>query len=496
MRGTIRSFGLATCAVVGALALGARAGEEAGTKAKPAAVARQLETRGKPWTGDFDGILERRVVRAILPYSRSLYFNDKGRQTGISADGIRGFEKWLNEKYAKQLGNRPITLLIIPATRERLLPGVVDGVADVAVGNITVTDERAKSVDFIFPPDQKPVKKIVVTGPGSPPIATTADLAGTTVHARSVSSANEGLLVLNERFRQEGRPPIRIVHVPDALEDEDLLEMVNAGILPAVVVDDWMAAMWKGVLPKIQVNANAIVRDGDHIGWAIRKGSPGLQAEILAYMKEQGKHKSVQERLQKYARQVRRLKDPTRTAEWKKFEETFKLFQKYGQKYGFDPLMLAAQGYQESQLNQEAVSHVGAIGVMQLMPTTGAELQVGDVRVLESNIHAGAKYMDRLMARSFPDAKFDDLNRTLFAFGSYNAGPGNIQKMRDAARKAGLDPDVWFNNVEIVTARKIGAETTTYVRNIYKYYVAYKLLLESQETARKAREQVAPGKGG
>jgi len=129
---------------------------------------------------------------------------------------------------------------------------------------------------------------------------------------------------------------------------------------------------------------------------------------------------------------------------------------------------------------------------MQVMPATGKELKVGDIRTTEPNIHAGAKYMDQLMTKYFPDAKFDESNRTLFAFASYNAGPGNISKMRKAAVKGGLDPDQWFNNVEIVTAQKIGIETTTYVRNIYKYYVAYKLMQESREAGQKAREQVAP----
>jgi membrane-bound lytic murein transglycosylase MltF len=155
--------------------------------------------------------------------------------------------------------------------------------------------------------------------------------------------------------------------------------------------------------------------------------------------------------------------------------------------------MLAAQGYQESQLNQGAKSPVGAIGVMQVMPATGKELNVGDIQVVEPNIHAGTKYMDQLMTKYFRDAKFDEVNRTLFAFASYNAGPGNISKMRKAAVKSGLDPDKWFNNVEVVTAQKIGIETTTYVRNIYKYYVAYKLMEERHEEAQKAREQVAPG---
>ena len=156
--------------------------------------------------------------------------------------------------------------------------------------------------------------------------------------------------------------------------------------------------------------------------------------------------------------------------------------------------MLAAQGYQESTLDQNKTSAVGAIGVMQLMPATGETLKVGDIRVTESNIHGGAKYMDQLMTQYFKDAKFDEQNRTLFAFASYNAGPGNISRMRTEAQKRGLDPDKWFNNVENVTAEKIGIETTTYVRNIFKYYVSYKLTQEAKETEAKLRGQVAPAK--
>ena len=155
---------------------------------------------------------------------------------------------------------------------------------------------------------------------------------------------------------------------------------------------------------------------------------------------------------------------------------------------------MAAQGYQESQLNQQRKSHVGAVGVMQIMPATGKGLGVGDIRQIEPNIHGGAKYMDQLMTRYFPDAKFSESDRPLFAFASYNAGPGNISKMRREAVKAGLDADKWFDNVEVMAAQKIGLETTTYVRNIYKYYVAYRLTLEAQEAARKAREEAAPKK--
>jgi len=458
--------------------------------AKPAA--RQLTTQAKVMTGDYDMMLDRRAIKVLAPYSRSLYFSDKGRERGLAADAVRDFERWLNKKYAKQLGKRPITVIIIPTTREKLLPEVVRGLGDIAVGNLTITEERRKIVDFVSLPGQTSVMELVVTGPKSPAIATANDLAGKMVHVRRASSYYESLAALNGRFAKEGKPAMKIVLVPDALEDEDMLEMLNAGLLEVIVVDDWKAKMWAQVLPKIKLNEQAVVREGGQIGWAIRKGSPKLEAEILSYMKANLTKGVVTGRVKQYMLRVKQIKDSNATEDRKRFEQTYALFGKYGKQYNFDPLMLAAQGYQESQLNQDAKSQVGAIGVMQVMPATGKELKVGDIRTIEPNIHAGAKYMDRLMTKYFPDAKFDDANRTLFAFASYNCGPGNISKMRKAAEKSGLDPNQWFNNVEIVTAQKIGIETTTYVRNIYKYYVAYKLIGEAREASRKAREQLAP----
>jgi membrane-bound lytic murein transglycosylase MltF len=491
--------GRLTFAILASLVLAAGALAETPTKTPPGPVAkpavRQLTTQVKTWTGDFDVMLDRRIIRVLAPYSRSLYFNDKGRERGLTADNVRDFERWINKKYAKQLGKRPVTVFIIPTTRDRLLPSVVQGTGDIAVGNLTITEERRKIVDFVSLPDQTSVKEVVLTGPKSPAIATADDLSGKTVHVRKASSYHESLVALNGRFAKEGKPAVKIVHVPDALEDEDMMEMLNAGLLTAIVVDDWKARMWAQVLPKIKVNEQAVVREGGQIGWATRKGSPKLEAEILAYMKANLTKGVLTGRVKEYMRRVKQIKDSSGKDELKRFEQTYALFEKYGKQYNFDPLMLAAQGFQESQLNQDAKSPVGAIGVMQVMPATGKELKVGDIRTTESNIHAGAKYMDQLMTKYFPDAKFDELNRTLFAFASYNCGPGNVSKMRNAAVKGGLDPDQWFNNVEIVTAQKIGIETTTYVRNIYKYFVAYKLMTERREEGQKAREQVAPGTG-
>jgi membrane-bound lytic murein transglycosylase MltF len=285
-----------------------------------------------------------------------------------------------------------------------------------------------------------------------------------------------------------GKPPIKLVLVPDALEDEDMMEMVNAGLLPIIVVDDWKATMWSKALPKIQLHDKLVLREGAKLGWAIRKGSPQLQAEINEFYTSWVRKNGVLAYLMGRAMKSGPLRDPASAAAFKRFDDTVELFAKYGRQYGFDPVMLAAQGFQESTLDQSKRSRVGAIGVMQLMPATGKGLDVGDITVIEPNIHAGAKYMDELSTKYFADAKFDQLNKTLFAFASYNAGPANIARMREEARKRRLDPDKWFNNVEIVTAEKIGLETTTYVRNIFKYYTAYVLVLAAEDRAAKARE--------
>ena len=435
------------------------------------------------------------MIRVYTPYSRSLYFVDKGRERGLAAELIRDFERWVNQKYAAKLGKRPLTIYIVAATRDKLLSDLNDGLADIAVGNLTVTEERLRVVDFVAPDEKQVNVEILVTGPASPEIGNVSDLSGKTVHVRRASSYYDSLTALNERLQQAGKPPVRLVLVPDALEDEDMLEMMNAGLLKVMVVDDWKAKMWAQVLPKIRPREDIVLRTGTKKGWAIRKGSPKLAAELTEFYVTWAKKEGVIPfRQQQYMKGIKAIEEATKGGDWQRFQTIVELFKKYGEQYNFDPLMLAAQGYQESGLDQNKKSHVGAIGIMQLMPATGETLKVGDIHVTEANIHAGAKYLDQLMSEYFKDANFSGQQRTLFAFASYNAGPANIARMRAEAKQRGLDPDRWFNNVEIVTAEKIGMETTTYVRNIYKYYVSYKLVTEAQEEAEKLKDQIAPAK--
>jgi ABC-type amino acid transport substrate-binding protein len=213
---------------------------------------RRLDLTNTPWRGDFDAMLERRMIRVLVPFSRTLYFNDRGRERGLTADFVRDFDRYVNKTYADRLGNRPITVVMIPTTRDRLLPGLTEGQGDIAAGNLTVTEDRQKQVDFVTAHALKPTREIVLTGPKSPALSKLDDLSGKTVNVRRHSSYYESLSALNNRFQKAGKPPIRLVLLPDALEDEDAMEMLNVGLLQILVVDDWKARMWAQMLPQIK----------------------------------------------------------------------------------------------------------------------------------------------------------------------------------------------------------------------------------------------------
>ena len=446
-----------------------------------------LDPELQAWAGDFDGMLERRLVRVLVPYSRTLYFNDKGAQRGLVADALKDFETFLNKKHKQK--TRRITVVALPTTREELIPGLVQGSGDLAVGNLTITEERSKRVDFSIP-SHKEVAEIVVTGPASPKLATLDDLAGQEVHVRRSSSYYDSLTRLNRRFRAFSKPQMTLTLVPDALEDEDMMDMLAVGLLKVIVVDDWKAEIWAGLLPKIKARPDLALESVGTTGWAFRKDSPKLAAEVNQFIRTHpGGHAA---RLKAYPAYLKRLRNATAEADWKRFEQTVALFRKYGERYSFDYLMVAALGYQESRLDQNARSHVGAIGIMQLMPETAKGLKVGDVTKTEPNVHGGFKYLRQIYDRHLDSEGLDEHNRTLLAIAAYNCGSGRVARLRTEAAAKGLDPNVWFNNVELIAARRVGHETVTYVRNIYKYYIAYKLQLDTLEARRAAAKQLEP----
>ena len=447
----------------------------------------------KPWTGDLDGMIRRRQIRVLVPYSKTHYFIDRGTQHGMVYDVFRIFEDEINRKVAK--GHVRVHVVFLPVLRDEFLPALLEGRGDIAAAGLTVTPERLEKVDFANPTFTN-VSEIPVTGPGSSPIETAEDLSAREVYVRKSSPVFRNLEALNARLAQAGKPPVKIRIAPESLETEDILEMVNAGLVPATIADDYIAEFWSRIFTDVTLHRSAAIRTGDDIAWMIRKKSPQLRAALDAFLARHPKGSSTRnEILQRYLKSTKFARAARSPEEVAKFQQVVELFRKYGAQYDVDYLLVAAQGYQESRLDQQVRSPVGAIGVMQVMPPTGKQMDVGDISQVEPNIHAGVKYVRFMMEKYYGDQPMDPLNKVLFTFASYNAGPGRMAQMRQLAGKRGLNPNVWFNNVELVVAEKIGRETVTYVSNIYKYYLAYQLVTEEmaeRDKAMKALEAQKP----
>jgi len=433
----------------------------------------------KPFTGDLDEMVRRRVIRIGVTFNRTFYFVDRGVQHGVAYEYGRFMEERLNTRL--KTGNMKVSVFFVPLPRDLLLRWLVEGRVDLVAAQLTDTADRRQFVDFTNP-TRTNVSEILVTGPGAPAIASVDDLSGLPVYARKTSSYYQSLLKVNERFTAQRQPPIDIREAAENLEDDDLLEMVNAGLIPSMVVDDYLARFWKKAFPNLTIHENVVLTTGGHLAVAIRKNSPQLAAALNRFLGTYGLGSAFGDQVErKYLVSTKYVKDAASQAERRKFLALVDIFRKYSDRYDVDFLLMAAQGYQESMLNQDARSPVGAIGVMQVMPDTGKDMKVGDITKADPNIHAGIKYMRATMNAFFKDEPMDELNMELFTFAAYNAGPGRIRQLRRLAEKRGLNSNVWFGNVEQIASERIGRETVTYVSNIYKYYVAYRLVVEERE---------------
>ena len=441
------------------------------------------------WTGDLDGMVERRQVRVLVVPNRTDYYLDHGEPKGLTAEYGREYERRLNRRF--QTGARPIRVTYVPVPRDQLLPALIAGKGDIAAANLTVTPERLQIVDFA-PPMRTDVQEIVVTGPASPDLASLDDLAGREILTRRSSSYWPSLEVLDGRLRASGFPGLRLRPVLEAVDDEDLLELVAAGHLPMAVVDDHKARAWQRALPGLVLRDDLVLRSGGDIAWALRKGSPQLAASLASFTKATAKGTEfgnvVASRYLVAAEQLR----GNDSADRKRFLELLALFEKWGGRCRLEPLLLAAQGYQEFGLDQTRRSPAGAVGIMQVRPETARDPSVAVARIdrLENNIEAAAKYLRHLIDVYFADPAITELDRMLLAFAAYNAGPSRLSNLRRRAAKRGLDPDRWFGQVELQAERDIGRETVAYVGNIVKYYTVYRGIAEQEEARKAARSLI------
>jgi len=373
------------------------------------------------YTADFDGMLERRRVRVLTSFSKTFYFLDKARQRGLIYEMMKQFEKALNEKYETK--HRKIALVFVPVARDRLIPALIEGKGDIAAANLTITPERSALVEF-SDPLYWGVKELIVTAPSTAKPKSIDDLSGQIVHVRKSSSYYASLVAVNERFAAEGKTPVELVLAEEILEDEDLLEMVNADLIPMVVVDSHKAHFWAKIFDEITVHDEVAIREGGKIAWAFRKGSPVLATEINAFVKKNKKRTLIGNMLfNRYLKSTKYVRNSHSKKELAKFRTTLGFFRKYAAQYDFDHLVLTALGYQESTLDQSKRSAAGAVGVMQVLPSTAADSNIGipNVHDLEQNIHAGTKYLHFLHHRYFEDPEIAEVDQWLLTFAAYNS---------------------------------------------------------------------------
>ena len=426
-----------------------------------------------PQFGDLDTMVERRAIRVLTVYGPGRYFLKDGPR-GTVQEYADKLQKVVNEAF--KTGLLTVQVPVIPVARDQLFPALQAGYGDIVMAGTTVTDSRQVGVDFTNPVS-KPLREVLITGPSAPRLGSLADLSDQTVYLRLSSSYAESVRKLSQTLVEQGEAPIRIEAVDESLEDEDLIEMVDTGLLPWAVVDDYKPQMWREVFTRVTVRDDLVLREGARLAWAIRPDSPQLKTFLDTFLKENREGTLFGNVIRnRYIRDFNWTENAMGATELSRYHKLSALFRKYGTEYGMDPTLLAAQGFQESRLDQSVRSPAGAIGVMQLLPSTAKDNNVAipNIDELEPNIEAGAKYMAFLKERYFSGPELDELNGSLLALASYNAGPGRIRRLRREAAERGYDHNLWFDNVEVIVAEQVGRETVQYVSNIFKYYLTYR----------------------
>ncbi|WP_417667371.1 transglycosylase SLT domain-containing protein [Roseibium sp.] len=443
----------------------------------------------QPFFGDFDAILERGYVRVLVPFSKTFYFIDEGVQRGASVDVMQEFGKFLVKRLGKKARDGHIVFL--PTPRDKLFSGLMEGRGDIALGNLTITDERSELADF-SDPLLTGVREVPVSRTDLPDLSSPEDLSGKVVHVRASSSYHASLLALNEQLEAADTPPVTITTTPELMEDEDLLEVLNAGGLDLIIMDEHKAEFWLQVWDELKIHKDAALREGGEIAIAVRKDTPKLMAELNAFVKTVKKGTLLGNIiLKKYLKGTKYLTGMDGESRQERMAELQSLFQRYGDEFAIDWLLISAQAFQESKFDQSARSKAGAVGLMQIKPSTAADPNIGITGVAadpDKNVHAGVKYLRFLADTYFDDLEDDPTNQTFFALAAYNAGPSRFDRFRRQAADQGYDPDKWFGNVEWVVRAKVSREPVRYVSNIFKYYVVFSDEMDRASQLKAAQE--------
>jgi membrane-bound lytic murein transglycosylase MltF len=432
----------------------AAAQQETVEEIEAAMLGRPLDIR----TDDLDKILEGRIIRVLVTFNRTNFFLRGEKLQGFEYELLKQYEKTLNEGRSRK--EFQTTMVFLPVSRDQLIPYLKEGKGDIAAASLTGTADRQQEAAFSEPYLTK-VSEILVTNKSVKGIKAIEDLAG------------------------------RNVGLGHHLETEDILELVNSGAADITVADEYLAELWSAVFPDIVLRKEIAIKTGNDIGWYVRKENPKLLADVSTFLKKHRKGSLLGNILfKRYYQNEEWIKNPLgpdATSQMQKFSD---LFKKYGEKYNFDPLMLAAVAFQESGLNANKRSRAGAVGLMQIRPQTAKSVGISDPLKVENNVHAATKYLDQIRTEYFDDPDISPASRVDFALAAYNAGPTRVSRLRRNAASQGYDPNLWFGHVEMLVRKEVGREPIKYVMNVNKYYVAFKLAQEAYRDRTAIKEAV------
>jgi membrane-bound lytic murein transglycosylase MltF len=423
--------------------------------------------------GDLDQMLKTGKIRVLTTYSYGNYFIHEGQTHGFEYAMMEEYKKYLSRNRSRRLV--PLQFYYIPVPYHLLIPALEKGYGDIVAANLTILPQREKEVKFTNPYLWN-LRELVITRRGMKKIDKLEDLAGTKIHVREESSYFYNVKKINNQFKARSLQPIIIKTLSGFLNTGEIIEMVNAGIIERTIADSHIADMAEKLLPGIKVQREAVLKEEVKLGWLVRHNNPMLKQSLNGFINtiKKGTLKG-NIFFNRYFKKNPWVRQALSRGDMDRFSRYALLFKKYGDRYNLDWILLAAQAFQESGFDPDARSHMGAVGLMQLLPATAADMGIKQINDPEKNIHAGVKYMRWLIDHYFKDDSITSDNQLRFALAAYNAGPGNIIKSRKRAQKLGYDSNRWFSHTEMGTLSAVGLEPVHYVRNINRYYLSFLL---------------------
>lgn len=438
-------------------------------------LARQISpSRDRVYTDDLDGLRKRGRLRMITRNNALTYFIHRGMQVG--------YEYELLKEFARRNDLR--LEIVIPDDHAKLLDYLNEGKGDVVAAAMTINEDRAAAAAFTKPYND--VEEVVVVRSDEEGVSGFEDLAGRTVHIRGSSS-----FLAPVRAAADSVEGLQIVELPGDVETEEIMFGVEDGTYDVTLADSNLLEVEQAYGHDLKA---AFSIGPASLGWAVRKDNQALLAALDQYIGQEKRGLFFNLMRKKYFENIRTIsksKDSLRvdlSGQLSPFDEQVK---KYAGYYGQDWRLVTAQMFQESGFDPDAVSWVGAQGLMQVMPSTGEQMGFTELHDPEEGIHAGVKYMDHLLERFDPKLPME--TRVHFALASYNAGYGHLLDARRLAREKGWDADRWFGHVEkamLLLSRPEyysrarygfcrGGQPVHYVENIQQYYDAYLEVLAS-----------------